>query len=102
MANGTPKDIAKLISIVLAIVMAITASATSALSWERGRQNNEIRAQVEKVVICIDAMKAVDVQLAQAIATSKSERVTDIALINQRIGIVIGMLDDLKAMGAKR
>lgn len=93
------KDIAKIVSICLAVVMGIVTAATSALAWERGRQNNEIRSQVDKMVVCIDAMKAVDVQLAQAIAMSKAERVTDIALINQRIGIVIALLDELKQMG---
>ena len=96
------RDIAKIIALCLSIGMAIATSASTALAVERGRQNNEIRVQVDKMVVCIDAMKEVDVQLAQAIATSKAERVTDIALINQRIGIVIALLDDLKQQGAAK
>jgi len=83
-------------------VLALTTSATTTLAVARGRDNRAQGVQIEKILVVLENMKAVDAGLVLEIAKVRGESTTEIALINQKIGTITEMLMDIKVLIKER
>jgi hypothetical protein len=88
----------EIISITVSVILALVTASSTTLAISRGKVNQVLAIQVEKIVVVIEQMKDVSVHLAAQIAEVRGEATTESALTKQRfdqIGILLAEIKDM-------
>ena len=93
MANGNGLKTA---SLVVAIVMAMVATAATTLSISAGQTNKRQEVQMEKIAVAVDTVKTCVVDLATIIAEQKMFSSSERALMDQRLKLVEKAVEEMK------